>query len=365
MWALAGAALRAKLLASRQLLSDQGNTASRAQVSPAATPTATSRASVGAAALSGIQFSWAPKNAASLNFAHQRAHAPVEKASHAEAEEQSVQLSEEGGSDSEKEKAFESAPDDDDYQDGANSDFGDDAEPTDDGGSSSGFYGAAGYSSSIRVQDEQDERARAAKARKKRPSHDVYRREQLKPERIASLITSPHRCRHEWADADGELVPCNHFLWAKATPDAVKELTSRRQKFLKLNRTERARKVFEAISFVPVSSPNRETPSWQSPCQPVEYRVGLHLTASRLTALKRTNSSFNDARARAKVAPQLSSTKSLLAISWLIAYAKQTSEKLPDVAIQLTPHRYLRDIYESSLEKRRHATAVSRFMNTE
>eukprot|EP00965_Chrysotila_dentata_P157613 5206896-Pleurochrysis_carterae.AAC.1 len=42
----------------------------------------------------------------------------------------------------------------------------------------------------------------------------------------------------------------------------------------------------------------------------------------------------------------LCSSKALHCIAWWRAYAEQTSEKLPDVALQLTPFRYLKDIYE-------------------
>eukprot|EP00965_Chrysotila_dentata_P254658 6211951-Pleurochrysis_carterae.AAC.2 len=42
----------------------------------------------------------------------------------------------------------------------------------------------------------------------------------------------------------------------------------------------------------------------------------------------------------------LCSAKALHCIAWWRAYAAQTSEKLPDVAMQLTPFRYMKDIYE-------------------
>eukprot|EP00965_Chrysotila_dentata_P077959 2571118-Pleurochrysis_carterae.AAC.1 len=41
----------------------------------------------------------------------------------------------------------------------------------------------------------------------------------------------------------------------------------------------------------------------------------------------------------------LGSCKALHAIAWWRGYAAQTSEKLPDVDMQLTPFRYLKDIY--------------------
>eukprot|EP00965_Chrysotila_dentata_P139792 4621470-Pleurochrysis_carterae.AAC.1 len=47
-----------------------------------------------------------------------------------------------------------------------------------------------------------------------------------------------------------------------------------------------------------------------------------------------------------KVNVQTSTGKSLHAISWWLSYAEQTSEKLPDIDMQLTPFRYVRDIYD-------------------
>eukprot|EP00965_Chrysotila_dentata_P053694 1781104-Pleurochrysis_carterae.AAC.2 len=42
----------------------------------------------------------------------------------------------------------------------------------------------------------------------------------------------------------------------------------------------------------------------------------------------------------------LGSSKALHAVAWWLGYAPQTSEKLPDVRMQLTPFQDLKDIYE-------------------
>eukprot|EP00965_Chrysotila_dentata_P232193 6198823-Pleurochrysis_carterae.AAC.6 len=107
----------------------------------------------------------------------------------------------------------EAGDDDDSHScDKANSDGNDiddaacDSKPEPSAPSSAGrrksSYGAAGYSSASGINDEEESRRADAASRKKRPKHDDYRREQLKPELLTSISISSRRCCFEWVEID-------------------------------------------------------------------------------------------------------------------------------------------------------------------
>eukprot|EP00965_Chrysotila_dentata_P213960 6187947-Pleurochrysis_carterae.AAC.1 len=102
-------------------------------------------------------------------------------------------------------------------------------------------YGASGFSSASRIEEEREARAYAAANRTKRPSHEKYTRDQLKPELLSALITGTHRCKFQWVNERGDTVLCNHELWDRLVPQALKALTNQRASFLSLSRAARAR----------------------------------------------------------------------------------------------------------------------------
>eukprot|EP00965_Chrysotila_dentata_P220942 6192096-Pleurochrysis_carterae.AAC.1 len=192
---------------------------------------------------------------------------------------------------------------------------------------------------------------------------------QLRPELPSFIITGTHRCKFQWVDEHGDSVLCNHDLWARSPSAALQNLTAQRTSFLSMSRMTRARTLCDALTFEnssvlhplpPQAALNYAASSeWTSPIKAVLYRVGPSAdrfasyvaslaTLKRITALKRANESmdYESASKAALKGGELSTTKSLEAIAWWTSYAEQTSEKLPDVELMLTPHRYLRDIYE-------------------
>eukprot|EP00965_Chrysotila_dentata_P141807 4687259-Pleurochrysis_carterae.AAC.1 len=161
---------------------------------------------------------------------------------------------------------------------------------------------------------------------------------------------------------------------------ALQKLAAQRKKFFALNRPARARTVFNALTFQTTTGSLDQPPTnavqsavassqqWRTPVPPVLYRVGnaadcLRLgcreiflehypvslaTLRRIVALKYTGGDmdYESASKAAVRSGALSSSKLLEAIAWWKSHAEQMSEKLPDVDLMLTPHRFLRDIYE-------------------
>eukprot|EP00965_Chrysotila_dentata_P231122 6198166-Pleurochrysis_carterae.AAC.1 len=230
-----------------------------------------------------------------------------------------------------------------------------------------GFYGSSSYASTSRTYDEAEERERVASARTKRPSHSEYAARLLTPAAIQAVIIGAHQCRNRW-DCGGQSVQCQHQLWAVETSDAVQVLARQRQAFLALNSKGRAQAVYDALSFEAAVGDLHGSSTWQQPLRKVIYRTGPAADRSRsvcremflehfptsLASLKRRIqekrvlglSPSEQRNAARDKKPDLRSVKSLNVIAWWTAYAEQTSEKLPDVDQQLTPHRYLADIHD-------------------
>eukprot|EP00965_Chrysotila_dentata_P090576 2989041-Pleurochrysis_carterae.AAC.1 len=92
----------------------------------------------------------------------------------------------------------------------------------------SAYFGAAGYSFSSKIFFEKDEHKRMHEVRSKRPTNMEYQKQMMSPAAIQAVIMGNHVCTHKWLD-DGELVPCQHSLWAKYVETAIDVLTAQRK----------------------------------------------------------------------------------------------------------------------------------------
>lgn len=199
------------------------------------------------------------------------------------------------------------------------------------------LYGAAAHSSHKRMCAEVEMRAAA---RSRRPSHAQYKEALLDSATIQQIVVGQHRCKHMWTDGD-ELVQCTHQLWARGVPAAITVLTKQREAFLVKGSKERGNDVFAALTFADATQLHGPT-AWKPPVNKVVYKVGptpeqqrvvcqeiflAHYPVSRAT-LKRL---VQRKRVGADAYPPLNallrqhrtSNKTLLVISWWLAYAKQ------------------------------------------
>eukprot|EP00965_Chrysotila_dentata_P254659 6211951-Pleurochrysis_carterae.AAC.3 len=136
--------------------------------------------------------------------------------------------------------------------------------------SRSSAYGASMYVTASRMWDEQESRRSAAINRSKRPSHREYSKRYLSDEAIRSAVTGTHPCRHKWND-EGEIVNCQHMLWARGLEASMEALRQQRKTFLNLSPKERTRVVLEAITFPTTSVLH----GWKPPLQKPIFCVGI------------------------------------------------------------------------------------------
>eukprot|EP00965_Chrysotila_dentata_P243386 6205385-Pleurochrysis_carterae.AAC.1 len=184
----------------------------------------------------------------------------------------------------------------------------------------------------------------------------------LAPAAINAIILGNHTCRNKWVDEVGDEVGCHHHLWDRRNEIAVAALRKQREQFLALGTRARAKTVLEALSF---ESSRGAQQGWAAPVQRVVYRVGTSVdrmrevcrevflanypvglaTLKRRVKEKRLGKDLYQSAEGEDAPTSVGSLKALHAIAWWRGYAEQTSEKLPDVNMQLTPFRYLKDIY--------------------
>eukprot|EP00965_Chrysotila_dentata_P126798 4193741-Pleurochrysis_carterae.AAC.2 len=158
----------------------------------------------------------------------------------------------------------------------------------------------------------------------------------LAPAAINAIILGNHTCRHKWVDEVGDEVGCHHHLWDWRNEIAVAALRKQHEQFLTLGTRARAKTVLEALNRI------REV------CREVflaNYHVGLLATLKRHVKEKRLGKDLYQSAEGEDAPTSVGSLKALHAIAWWRGYAEKTSEKLPDVNMQLTPFRYLKDIY--------------------
>lgn len=200
-------------------------------------------------------------------------------------------------------------------------------------------------------------------------SHLEYSESKLKPENIMAVVCGKHKCSNMFDDG-GEQVPCNHQLWARQTPDAVEALTRHLTRFLALPQQTRGEIAAQGISFPPATHLHGQTEGEKivSKGQPI-FKIGINgglqrcvcrcvftqhygmgiATLTRIICKTRNGKPIYGDKSQMKVDARKSivpSAKSAHAIAWWLTYAEETSEKLPDIDRLLTPHRYLRDIYD-------------------
>ena len=209
-----------------------------------------------------------------------------------------------------------------------------------------------------------------------RPSHSEYTEKMLCDAALIDVVTGTHKCMYEWDDA-GEIVQCDHALWARSTANAIAALRKQRASFLERGSKARARVVLDALSFHTQSCVVKEEdgmPGWTNPYAQICFRVEIApqrwrevcrsvflshypvspATLKRVIARKRLGSELY-ARAEQRMAEKQLTAKTLHAIAWYTSYANQVSEKLPDQDFIMTPYRYVKDIYEVRLNCAAHS----------
>ena len=224
-------------------------------------------------------------------------------------------------------------------------------------------YGAASRSSASRMDDAEWMRTMGQTAR---PTHQTYTDRLLSYDAIADIVNGTHGCTRTWSD-EGEIVECHHALWARSSANAIKALTDQRTNFLSMKTKARGRAVYDALVFASevVPAEDHHLPTWKTPYARVLYRVEVrpghwrevcrsvflahypvsNSTLKRIVARKRAGESLYQT-VMAEVKGKTMKAMTLNAISWMLSYAQQVSEKLPDQNILMTPFRHVKDIWE-------------------